>query len=65
MTTEQWLETKLQQYKQNPQQTLEEILLSTTEIIDQYNSKNIESVYLLESCLEHNKLFLIKSGILL
>ena len=65
MTTEQWLETKLQQYEQNPQQTLEEMLVSTTEIIDQHNPKSIASVYLLESCLEHNKLFLIKSGILL
>lgn len=58
--TETWLKEKLADYANNPVETLEDLLGKTNDTIEQYikspESKAAKGV--LESCLEHNNLFL-------
>ena len=59
MTTEQWLKEKVDAYKENPTEALEEMLQITTDVIDQYKKSPYKAQKgLLGSCLAHNKLFL-------
>ena len=64
-TTEQWLEEKVSAYNENPKETLEDMLSTTTDVIEQFikspNSKATKG--LLDACMQHNKLFLQKVGI--
>ena len=64
-TTEQWLEEKVSAYNENPQEALEDMLSTTTDVIQQFvnNPKSIAAKGVLDACLEHNKLFLQKVGI--
>jgi hypothetical protein len=63
-TTEQWLEEKVSTYNENPKEALENMLSITTDVIDQYvKSPSIATKGVLDACLEHNKLFLQKVGI--
>ncbi len=59
-TTEEWLSEKLSDYSKNNQETLEDMLIATTEVLKQYvgneNSKAAKGV--LDACLKHNALFL-------
>ena len=57
-TTDQWLNEKLAAYKNNPQEALLEMLITTTEVMEQYlQSPSPASKGLLEVCVEHNNLF--------
>lgn len=57
-TTDQWLNEKLAAYKNNPQEALLEMLITTTEVMEQYlQSPSLASKGLLEVCVEHNNLF--------
>lgn len=63
-TTEQWLEEKVSSYNENPKETLEDMLLNTTDVIEQYTkSPSIATKGVLDACLEHNKLFIKNVGI--
>ncbi len=64
-TTEQWLEKKVSAYNENPKEALEDMLSTTTDVIQQFvNSPNsIATKGVLDACLEHNKLFFQKVGI--
>jgi hypothetical protein len=64
-TTEQWLEEKVSAYNENPKEALEDMLSTTTDVIQQFvNSPNsIAAKGVLDACLSHNKLFLQKVGI--
>ena len=60
-TTEQWLEEKVSAYNENPKEALEDMLSTTTDVIEQYTkSPSIATKGVLDACLEHNKLFLQK-----
>lgn len=64
ITTEQWLKDKVFLYKKNPKQTLEDMLSTTTDVIEQYiKSPSVATKKLLEVCIEYNKLFLNKINI--
>lgn len=58
--TNEWLENKLIMYNKNPKETLEDLLLSTIDVMIQFKnnptSKTAKGVF--ESCIEHNELFL-------
>lgn len=57
-TTDQWLNEKLAAYKNDPQEALLEMLITTTEVIEQYlQNPSHASKGLLEVCVEHNNLF--------
>lgn len=64
-TTEQWLEEKVSAYNENQKEALEDMLSTTTDVIQQFvNSPNsIAAKGVLDACLSHNKLFLQKVGI--
>jgi hypothetical protein len=63
-STEQWLEEMISSYNENPKEALEDMLSSTTSVIEQYvESPSAASKGLLDSCLKHNKLFLQAVGI--
>lgn len=63
-TTEQWLEEKVSAYNENPKEALEDMLSTTTDVIEQYiKSPSIATKGVLDACLKHNKLFLQKVGI--
>ncbi len=56
--TEQWLSEKLANYKEDPTQTMRDMFINTTSVIEQYlNSPNIATKGVLEACLKHNNLF--------
>ena len=58
-TTDDWLKEKLSAYNKEPKQTLEDMLLTTTDVIEQYlKSPSRSTRGLIESCLQHNKLFI-------
>lgn len=57
-TTDQWLNEKLAAYKNDPQEALLEMLITTTEVIEQcLQNPSQASKGLLEVCVEHNNLF--------
>ncbi len=57
-TTDQWLNEKLAAYEKNPQEALLEMLITTTQVIEQYlQNPSHASKGLLEVCVEHNNLF--------
>ncbi len=57
-TTDQWLNEKLAAYKNDPQEAFLEMLITTTEVIEQYlQNPSHTSKGLLEVCVEHNNLF--------
>lgn len=62
-TTEQWLEEKVLAYNENPKETLRDMFSTTNDVMEQYikNPSNATKG-LLDACLEHNKLFLKKTG---
>lgn len=63
-TTEQWLEEKVAAYNENAKESLEDMLSTTTDAIDQYiKNPSIATKGVLESCVKHNKLFLQKAGV--
>ena len=63
-TTEQWLEEKVSAYNENQKEALEDMLSTTTDVIEQYiKSPNNATKGVLDACMEHNKLFLQKVGI--
>lgn len=64
-TTEQWLQEKVSAYNENPKEALEDILIATTNVIQQFinNPNSIAAKGVLDACLQHNKLFLEKVGI--
>lgn len=58
---QEWLDKKLDDYNENSQETLGELLNSTTCAIEQYfKSESFVAKEILKSCLECNKLFLEK-----
>ena len=65
-TTEEWLKEKVFEYNNNPKESLENMLASTIEVMEQYknniDSKAAKSVF--DSCIVHNKLFLNKIGVI-
>jgi hypothetical protein len=65
-TTEQWLEEKVSAYNENPKEALEDMLSTTTDVIQQFvnNPNSFATKGVLDACLEHNKLFLQKVGII-
>lgn len=64
ITTEQWLKNKVFLYKRNPKQTLEDMLSTTTDVIEQYiKSPSVATKGVLEVCMKHNELFLDKISI--
>ena len=64
-TTEQWLEESVLEYNKNKTEALENMLLVTTNVIEQFNNNPGRSTNnMLIVCLEHNKLFLKKIGII-
>ena len=64
-TTEQWLEEKVSDYNENLKEALEDMLSTTTDVIEQYiKSPNIATKGVLDACMEHNKLFIQKVRIL-
>lgn len=65
-STPNWLDEKLLAYKENPKAALENMLSATTDTIEQYinSPSSMETKKLLDICLQHNKLFLHKIGIL-
>ena len=63
-TTEQWLEEKIEDYNENPDEALKDRLLSTIILIEQYvKSPSRTTKSMLDSCLHHNKLFLKEIGV--
>jgi hypothetical protein len=64
-TTEQWLEEKVLAYNENPKEALEDMLSTTTNIMEQFiKSPDSQATKgLLDACMEHNKLFFQKVGI--
>lgn len=61
----QWVADKVFEYKRNKQETLEMLLLNTTNVISKHIERpNEGSKAALEVCLECNKLFLKEIGIL-
>jgi hypothetical protein len=64
-TTEQWLEDQLIFYKDDPRETLEDMLVNTTDIIKRFSKDPTRKMNqdLLETCLKHNELFLKEIGI--
>lgn len=66
-TTEQWLQDKLFLYKDDPKETLEDMLVTTTGIIDRFLKDPESKLHkgLLETCVEHHKLFLKEIGIII
>lgn len=57
-TTDQWLNEKVEAYNKNPKEALEDMLISTTEVIEHYlENPGLASKGLLEVCVEHNNLF--------
>ena len=58
--TKQWIEEKVFLYNENSEESLEDMLSTTTDVIEQYinSPDSLASKGLLESCLKHNKLFL-------
>lgn len=64
-TTEQWLEESVIEYNTNKTEALEYMLLTTTNVIEQYlNNPGRSTNNMLVVCLEHNKLFFEKIGII-
>lgn len=63
MTTEDWLKHKMSEYDKNPEETVENLLVRTTDVIEQFvnNPESKATKGLLEMCLKHNKLFLEKN----
>ena len=61
-STEDWLNEQLENYNEDPINSLNDILYTTTDIIEQFlnNPNSNASKGLIESCLKHNKLFLQK-----
>jgi hypothetical protein len=60
MTTEDWLKHQMSEYDKNPEQTLEDMLVRTTDVIEQFinNPESKATKGLLDICFRHNKLFL-------
>lgn len=65
-TTEDWLKEKVWEYEQDPKEVLENMLATTNDVMLQYKnnptSKAAKGVF--DACIEHNKLFLIKVGVI-
>jgi hypothetical protein len=63
--TKHWLKQKVLEYEQNPIETLENMFAVTNDIMIQYKnnptSKAAKGVF--DSCIEHNKLFLVEIGV--
>lgn len=55
-----WLNGKMNDYNNNPTETLESLLNNTTTIMNQYlkNPTSEAAKSVLKSCVEHNQLFL-------
>ena len=65
-TTEQWLEESVLEFNRNKTEALENMLLTTTNVIEQYhNNPGRSTNNMLVVCLEHNKLFFKKLGLLI
>ncbi len=64
-TTERWIEEKVDAYNENPKEALEYMLSTTNDVIEQFikNPESYAAKGLLDACMEHNKLFLQKVGI--
>lgn len=65
-TTEEWLKEKFWEYEQDPKEALGNMLAITNDVMIQYKnnptSKAAKGVF--DSCIEHNKLFLIEIGVI-
>lgn len=59
-TTEQWLYDKISAYNQNPKEALEDMLTTTTDVIEQFlnNQGSRAAIGVLQECMGHNKLFI-------
>lgn len=57
---QKWMNQKMIDYNKNPQKTLEDLLVDTTESIRQYidNPESKTAKGVLQSCLECNELFI-------
>ncbi len=66
INTENWLNEKISDYEDNPTEALEDILSYTHDVMIQYQndptSKAAKAVF--DSCIDHNKIFLIEAGII-
>lgn len=62
--TQKWLDRKLDAYRSNPNDALEEMLSDTTECIEQFlnSESSLAAKAVLQSCMKHNKLFLENLG---
>lgn len=58
--SQKWLDSKLCEYKHNPDSTLLDIIIKTTDVLNQYISSpgSKATLGLLEACLNHNKMFI-------
>ena len=65
-TTEDWLKEKVWEYKQDPKEALENMLVTTNDVMLQYKndptSKAAKGVF--DACIVHNNLFLIEVGVI-
>lgn len=68
MDNEKWLENKIKEYNKNPVETLQDILLSTNEVVFMALNIEINSEHtikgVIKSCYENNINFLAKIGYL-
>ena len=64
--TEDWLKEKVWQYNEDPKEALENMLATTNDVMVQYKSNPTSKVAkgVFDSCMEHNKLFLIEIGVI-
>lgn len=58
-TTDQWVNEKVSAYLKNPSNILEEMLVTTNMVVQQYlNAPTLTTKGVLESCALHNELFI-------
>ena len=64
--TKDWLKEKLREYKQNPKEALENMLITTNDVMTQHRNKptSITAKGIFDACIEHNRLFLIEIGVI-
>lgn len=61
-----WLNEKINEYNDDPKNTIIDMLISTIDIMVQYKDNPTSKVSkgIFDSCIENNKLFLIEIGVI-
>jgi hypothetical protein len=62
--TDKWLKERLDEFSEDKEQALFDMLVRTVEVIEQYYSSDKLNAtdYLLRSCMKHNRMFIDKLG---